>query len=117
MDRLLILNGKSYKAAEFDINLVCSFEDNGINLEDIDKKMFNVIRQYVATCMNTDVITAGIEISNHLKNGGKLEDISDVMSDMMNNSGFFRKEQTNTDTGTPKRTRKKSEPESEEVTS
>ena len=117
MDRLLTINGRSYKAAEFDINLICDFEDNGISLDDIDKKMFNVIRQYVATSMNTDVKTAGIEISNHMKNGGSLEDISEAMTEMMNDSGFFRPKQTNEKTGSATRTRKKKESESEEVTS
>ena len=35
MTKLLILNGKSYKAAPFDVNLVCDFEETGIALEDI----------------------------------------------------------------------------------
>ena len=107
MDRLLTLNGKSYKAAEFDINLICDFEDNGISLEDIDKKMFNVIRQYVATSMNVDSRIAGREISEHMKNGGSLEDISDIMTEMMNNSGFFRTKQTDESSGSQKRTRTK----------
>ena len=116
MDRLLTINGKSYKATEFDLNLLCDFEDAGISLDSIDSKMFNVIRQYVASSMNTDVKTAGREISEHLKNGGTLEDISDVMSDMMNDSGFFRTKSENPQTGDSTRTRKK-RAESEEVTS
>lgn len=116
MDRLLTLNGRSYKAADFDINLICDFEDHGIALDDIDSKMFNVIRLYVATSMNTDVKTAGVEISEHMRNGGSLDDISDVMSAMMENSGFFRAEQANSKTGNTKRTRTK-KAESEEVTS
>ena len=116
MDRLLKLNGKSYKATEFDLNLLCDFEDAGISLEDIDKKMFNVIRQYVATSMGVDVRTAGKEITAHMANGGTLDEISDVMSAMMNESGFFRPKQKDTDSGTPKRANKKKS-ESEEVTS
>ena len=90
MDRLFTLNGKTIKAAEFDLNLICDFEDRGISIEDIGNKMFSVIRQYVATSMGSDVKTAGILISEHLKNGGTLEDISDVMSAAMEDSGFFR---------------------------
>ena len=119
MDRLITINGKSYKAAEFDINLICDFEDHGITLEDIDKKMFNVIRQYVATSMNTDPKAAGIEMSEHMRNGGTLEDISDVMTEMMNDSGFFRPKQTGKDSSNQARAKKKNEKESgsEEVTS
>lgn len=107
MDRLLTLNGKSYKAASFDINLICDFEDHGISLDDIDKKMFNVIRQYVATSMNVDARIAGQEITAHLANGGTLDDISDVMAKEMNDSGFFRTKQTDENQGNPKRTRAK----------
>ena len=116
MDRLLTLNGRSYKAAEFDINLICDFEEYGIPLGNIDSKMFNVIRLYVATSMNTDLKTAGREISEHLRNGGSIEEISNVMSEMMEISGFFRTESKDQKTGNTKRTRTK-KTESEEVTS
>ena len=116
MDRLLTINGKSYKAAEFDLNLLCDFEDAGIALETIDTKMFNVIRQYAAITMNTDVRTAGKEISEHMKNGGELEEIANVMSEMMSDSGFFRKKQTDKASANTTRTKKKKS-ESEEVTS
>ena len=43
MDRLLTINGKNYKAAEFDVNFMCEMEDNGIQIEDIDKNMFKTI--------------------------------------------------------------------------
>ena len=114
MDRLLTLNGRSYKAADFDLNLICDFEDRGISLDDISNKMFNVIRQYVASSMNTDPKTAGIEISNHLNNGGKLEDISDVMTAAMEDSGFFRTKSKEQNQATSTRTRKK-KTEDEEV--
>ena len=107
MDRLLKINGRTYKAAEFDVNFMCEMEDNGIQLEDIDKKMFKLIRMYVALSMGVDPVTAGKEISEHMRNGGKLDEISDVMSDMMGESDFFRSEQTNTDQTSPARTRKK----------
>ena len=116
MDRLLTINGKSYKAADFDLNLVCDFEDRGISLDDISNKMFNVIRQYCATSMNTDPKTAGREISEHLANGGSLEEISDVMSASMEDSGFFRSAQKKQGSAGQKRTDKKKS-ESEEVTS
>ena len=107
MDRLLKINGRTYTAAEFDVNFMCEMEDNGIQLEDIDKKMFKLIRMYVALSMGVDPVTAGKEISEHMRNGGKLDEISDVMSDMMGESDFFRSEQTNTDQTSPARTRKK----------
>ena len=115
MDRLLTINGKSYKAAEFDVNFMCEMEDNGIQLEDLDKKMFKTLRMYVALSMNVDPKTAGAAISDHLRNGGSLEDISDVMADMMQESDFFRSTPTNEETTSQKRARKKKS-ESEDVT-
>ena len=116
MDRLLKLNGKTYKAAEFDLNLICDFEDRGISIDDIGKKMFSVIRQYCASSMNVDPKTAGEEISAHIANGGSFEDISDVMESAMGDSGFFRPEQKDKNQTSSKRTSKKKS-ESEDVTS
>ena len=116
MYRLLNINGKSYKAAEFDLNLICDFEDSGISIDDIGNKMSNVIRQYVASSMNTDPKTAGIELSAHLNNGGKIEDITDVMTAAMEDSGFFRTASKSQESAAQTRTRKKKS-ESEDVTS
>ena len=115
MQRLLTINGKSYKAAEFDVNFMCDMEDNGIQLEDIDKKMFKMIRMYVALSMGVDPVEAGKAISEHMKNGGTLEEISNVMSQMMEDSDFFRTEPKDKTSGSQSRTRKK-KTESEEVT-
>ena len=117
MDRLLTLNGRSYKAADFDLNLVCDFEDRGISLDDIGNKMFSVIRQYVASSMGVDPKTAGAAITEHLSNGGTLEDISDVMSAAMEDSGFFRTASKNKTSAGQKGTRKTKKSEGEEVTS
>ena len=114
MDKLLTINGRTYKAVPFDLNLICDFEDAGISFNEIDKKMINVVRQYVASSMGVDAKTAGREITEHVTNGGSLDDISDAMSAMMDDSGFFRKKQTGEDSSDTKRTRKK-KTESEEV--
>lgn len=114
MDRLLKINGRTYKAAEFDLNFICDMEDNGIQLENIDKNMFKLVRMYVALSMDTDVKTAGKEITEHVRNGGALEDISAVMTDMMQDSDFFRTEPKNKDQTSPARAKKK-KTESEEV--
>lgn len=107
MDRLLKINGRTYKAAEFDVNFMCEIEDNKIKLDEIDQNMFKILRLYVALSMGVDPVEAGKAISEHLKNGGALEDISDVMSDMMDESDFFRSEQKNKDQTSSARTRKK----------
>lgn len=93
MDKLLRINGKSYKAAEFDVNFMCELEENGIAIEDIDKNMFKVVRLYAALSMNTDVRTAGKEI----RTNEELQEISNTMTEMMEQSDFFRTEPKNKD--------------------
>ena len=116
MDRLLILNGRSYGAADFDLNLICDFEERGISIEDVGNKMFSVIRQYVASSLGVTPKEAGNIISEHLINGGSLEDISNVMSAAMEESGFFRTAQKKQASSGQKRTKAKKS-ENEEVTS
>ena len=91
-------------------------EDNGIALDEIDKNMFKLIRMYVALSMDVDVKTAGKEITEHMKSGGDIKEISDVMSQMMEDSDFFRTEPKNKDQTSSARTKKKKS-ESEDVIS
>lgn len=107
MNRLLTINGKTYNAAKFDVNFMCEMEDNGIQLDEIDRKMFKLVRMYVALSMGVDPVEAGKAITEHMRNGGTLEDISEVMSAMMEDSDFFPSEKKNKDQTGPARTRKK----------
>lgn len=116
MTKLLVLNGKSYKAAEFDVNFVCDLEEAGISLDDIGKKMLSVIRMYVAVSVGCDRYTAGRLITEHTANGGKIDDIINVFEAMSEESGFFRNEQTDKSTKSPTRAGKKKS-ENEDVTS
>ena len=90
MVKVFNVNGRSYRAKEFDFNLLCDLEEQGLSLEDIDKKPMSLIRTYLSFCGNITKEQAGIEIEAHLTNGGKFEDVVQAMSDQMNNSGFFR---------------------------
>ena len=90
MVKVFAVNGKSYKAKEFDFNLLCDLEEQGLSLEDIDRKPMSLIRTYLAFCGNITKEQAGIEIEKHLENGGKFDDVVKAMSDQMQDSGFFR---------------------------
>ena len=90
MVKLFTVNGKSYRAKEFDFNLLCDLEEQGLRLEDIDKKPMSLIRTYLAFCANITKEQAGKEIENHLINGGEFNDVIETMSEAMNESGFFR---------------------------
>lgn len=90
MVKLFNVNGKQYRAKEFDFNLLCDFEDQGLSLEDIDSKPMSLIRTYLAFCGNITKEEAGKEIEAHLIGGGKFTDVVDAMSEQMQDSGFFR---------------------------
>lgn len=88
------LNGKEVTAREFDYNLICDMEEVGFSLDDFEEKPFQSLRGYVALCKKCTVEKAGKEISEHVENGGDLEDIMKVMGEQIENSGFFRGQQT-----------------------
>lgn len=90
MTKMFAINGKSYKAKEFDFNLLCDLEDQGLSLDDIDKKPMSLVRTYLSFCAGITKEMAGKEIEAHIENGGKFNDVVEAMSDMMKDSGFFR---------------------------
>ena len=96
------LNGATYTAKPFDFDLICDLEDMGIEVEKIQKMPMSLIRAYVAICANTEPKIASSWIQEHLKNGGKLDDISEAMAKEMDESDFFRSlnEGTETETST-----------------
>ena len=89
MTKLFTVNGKSYRAKEFDFNFLCDLEDQNLSLEDIDKKPMSLIRSYLAFSADITKEQAGIEIEKHLENGGKFNDIVEIMGQQMQDSGFF----------------------------
>ena len=107
------INNHLYHAKEFDFNLLCDLEEQGLSLDDIDKKPMSLIRVYLAFCGNISKEKAGAEIEAHLENGGKFNDVVDAMSAQMQDSGFFRSlsketapETSETSTESPKKTQK-----------
>lgn len=101
--RTFEINGTKYTAAEFDFNLTCELEDNGVSLSDIRKKPLSFIRSYVALSAGIDVDVAGKEIESHMANGGKLDEVMNVMMEQINDSDFFRNLATEPETETPRR--------------
>ena len=113
MIKFFTVNDKRYRAREFDFNLMCDLEEQGLSLADMDKKPMSLIRTYVAFCGDMSKQDAGKELEMHFINGGKVDDITEIMSSMMNESGFFRamgetiqEEDAETSTQNPKRGRK-----------
>lgn len=88
--RKFTVNGKSYKSKELDFNAMCDLEDMGVSLVDIKSKSMSLIRAYLAFCGNMSAEEAGNEVMNHLKNGGKFDEIMEELKDAIENSDFFQ---------------------------
>ena len=86
----LTINGRVYKAREFDFDFMCALEESGIRLQDIGEKIFTTVRCYVAYCMGTDLSVAGAEINEHIVNGGTFDEFVEVFKEKADTSGFFR---------------------------
>lgn len=84
------VNGKQYKGKGFDFNLVCDLEDMGVSLDDMRNKNLSLIRAYFGICAGLDAERAGAELQKHLISGKKFESITDVMSEELEKSDFFR---------------------------
>ena len=84
------LNGKEYKIPELDFNAMCRLEEMGVNLMQMDNKMFMLVRGLIALSMNSDLEKAGQELEAHVIGGGRLEDVMEEISKAVNESGFFR---------------------------
>ena len=112
-----VLNGVTYVAKPFDFDMVCELEDMGVTFERIDKMPMSLIRAYFAICANTDKEQAAALIQNHMVKGGKLDDVTAVMSKEMENSDFFRALSTNeSKTSTESKRKAKESTEESDVT-
>jgi len=86
----LTINGKTYKAKEFDFDFMCCLEESGITLQEIGEKIFSTVRCYVAYCMGVALPVAGKEINEHIVNGGTFDEFTEVFQEKAETSGFFR---------------------------
>ena len=109
----ILLNGKVYQAKEIDFNYICMLEVEGIEFSRIGTGFFNMLKVYVAYCMDVEPEYAGEEINKHVMNGGKLTEITNTLSEKLETSDFFRAISEKTDSTetseTPKKTRTKKE--------
>lgn len=88
--KVFTVNGKKYPVKEFDFNMVCELEEMGVSIDDLGKKPMSVLRAYVGACMNMDKDEAGKEIEEHMINVGNFDEIFEIISYEVENSGFFR---------------------------
>jgi hypothetical protein len=103
--KTFVINGKTYAAREFDFGLICDLEDLGISMEDIETKPMSFVRAYFMFCSGLNKSAAAKEIQEHMISGGDFEDITGMIADGLENSGFFRalKKETEKKTTTKKK--------------
>ena len=104
----ITINGKVYKAKEFDFNFLCVLGEAGIEVGEIGKKVLPSLRCYIAYCMGVDTEIAGDEFNKHvIANGGGFDDVMQVFTAKAEESDFFRalgsKETQETPTEAPKK--------------
>jgi hypothetical protein len=88
----ITINGKVYKAKEVSFNFTCQLGLKGLAILDYGSpaKTFPIVREYIAFCMGADAEYAGMEIDKHCNAGGNFNELIDVVSEKMSESGFFR---------------------------
>lgn len=90
------LNGKEYKDIQLTYNEVCKLDEKGIDISKIDINnastfyLFRVLRAIIAISFGGNDEIAGNEIEAHIVNGGKIEDLVEVLNKALANSGFFQ---------------------------
>ena len=117
MRKEIIINGKHYEPKELTYNEVCLFEEAfGLSIEEYNQKPNAFTRAYMAICMNCSLEEAGQEITNHVINGGKIEDPINAFSEALTESDFFLALLKGTEEETQPAPKKKAEKKQENIT-
>lgn len=89
-----------YAVTDLDFtNLVCDLEAQGIDVMSmmdgtIDRsKIMTITRAILSVLINAPILEAGKIMSEHLANGGSLEEIFGVFGEAMNDAGFGKRPQ------------------------
>ena len=99
MTKLLVLkldNGdKTFPTKDLDFfNLVCELEGAGVDVMSLTdgalerSKIFTTMRALLAVLINVPNVEAGSLLSQHIKNGGALDDIMEAFTGAMEDAGF-----------------------------
>lgn len=102
--------GKAFPVNDLDFtNLVCDLEGQGIDVMSmldggLDRgKLMTMTRAILSVMTGLPLLEAGKMLTQHLANGGSLDDIFGVFSDAMNDAGFGSRPQTPQDHKKPTR--------------
>lgn len=86
----MILNGKEIKIKEFTFNTMIDLEDHGVSLNTLAEAPLKFVRAVIALNLGITSEAAGMEINNHMMNGGGLEELVESISDSIVKSGFMK---------------------------
>lgn len=86
----MIINGKEYKNIPITFNTFCKLEEMGVDIANIDSKLFTSARAYASLCMKKPAAYVGEEVEQHIINGGKINDIVEVFAKELEKSDFFQ---------------------------
>lgn len=93
MKRFVTINEKEYEVPEVNFDTICQLEENGVYLMSMDKndrKIATMIRALVAWIIGEDAATASREISEHIRKGGNIIDITNTIIEAITDAGFFK---------------------------
>lgn len=88
--KTFVVNNKRYTAKVFDYDMQCMLEENGITLGNLSKKPQNAMRVFLAYCGEIDLSEAGVELTQHIINGGTLDGLAEAFKFALDESDFFR---------------------------
>lgn len=89
MEKTFEINNKKVVAKDFDFNMMADIEEMGMDMDKVFKSPTSSCRAYLAVCLGITKEEAGLEIQEHLKNGGDLQELAVAFANAINNSDFF----------------------------
>ena len=115
------INGKEYGNLDLDFtNVICDLEDIGIDIMSMTNeniKPFTLCRGIISVYTEEkDLRECGRILSEHLKNGGTLEEILDPFTEAMESAGFGNPAEEKTTPQDHKKPKRPAKKESEELT-
>ncbi len=89
----IVINNVEYSIPELDFNALCDLSDLGVDVIDMNSDIGNPLkltRGIVAWITGNDLKKAGKILEEHITNGGGFDDIYEVFTQAISDSGFFK---------------------------
>lgn len=87
----LELNAKTYEIEGFTFGTLCALEERKIGISDLTNKPMSFLRDFIAIQTGMKTAEAEKEINDHITNGGDLTELLEVVTNCLEESGFFQK--------------------------